>query len=281
MEALYLSKKALWISSSLSLVTVRQQTCGKVMFLHLSVILSTGSGLCPEGSQVQDGDSTPRPILKRTVRILLECILVTTRLAKRAKVMFLQACVTHSVQRRGGGAGGGEGGHQHQWSSTSPPDQVRMSTPSPPRTRSEHIPPPPRDQVRMSTPSPPGLGQNIYPLPPSGPGQNVYSLPPWTRSECLLPLPPVPGTRSEHLPPPPSLWTRSECLPPPPLDQVRMSTPSPPPPGLGQNIYPPLWTRSECLPPAPLWTRSECLPPPPPQTTRRRAVRILLECILV
>ena len=34
---------------------------------------------------------------------------VTARVAKRAKVMFSQACVTHSVQREGG-----RGGGQHQ-----------------------------------------------------------------------------------------------------------------------------------------------------------------------
>ena len=67
---------------------------------------------------------------------------------------------------------------------------------------------------------------------------------------------------------------------PPPRDQVRTSTPSPP--GPGQNIYPPPpRTRSEHLPPPlPPGTMSEHLPPPP-ETTRRRAVRILLECILV
>ena len=70
---------------------------------------------------------------------------------------------------------------------------------------------------------------------------------------------PPPGTRSEHLPPPPPPGPGQNIYPPPPRDQVRTSTP-PPPPG----------------------TRSEHLPPPlPPPTTRGRAVRILLECILV
>ena len=179
-------------------------------------------------------------------RNFCQAAVITARLAKRVKVMFLQACVTHSVERLGGG--GGKVVINTNGQPPSPPDQVRMSTPyCPPRTRSEHLPPRTSqniyplplslDQVRMSTPSSPtGLGQNIYP-------------PPWTRSECLT-LPPLdqvrmstppPGTRLEHLPLP--LWTRSECLPPPPC-------------GPGQNVY-------------------------PPQTTRRRAVRILLECILV
>ena len=107
--------------------------------------------------------------------------------------MFLQACVTHSVQWWGGG-----GGHQHQWSTTSPPLGPGQNV----------YPLPPWDQVRMSTPSPPpGPGQNVYPLPPLGPSTPMVN----------------------HLPPPPP-GTRSECLPPPPLwDQVRMSTPSPPP----------------------------------------------------
>ena len=97
---------------------------------------------------------------------------------------------------------------------------------------------------------PPGPGQNIY--PPRGPGQNIYPLPPRTRSEHLPPLPPGPG---QNIYPPPPPETRSEHLPPP--------------------IYPP--------PPPPPETRSEHLPPPPlpTETTRRRAVRILLECILV
>ena len=72
-----------------------------------------------------------------------------------------------------------------------------------------------------------------------------------------------------------------------------MSTPPPPHLRLGQNVYPPPpRTRSGCLPPPRPETWSECLPPPPrpgqdvyplppPETTRRRAVRILLECILV
>ena len=143
---------------------------------------------------------------------VLNPLLITARVAKRAKVMFLQACVTHSVQLQGGG-----GGRWHTKCNMGPGQNVYP----PPGTRSECLPP-----------------------PPLGPGQNVYPPPPGTRSECLSPPPPGPG---QNVYPPP---------PPPPWDQVRMSTPSPP------------GTRSECL-------------PPPPKTTRRRAVRILLECILV
>ena len=75
-----------------------QLSCGKVMFLHLSVILSKG-GVClsacwnrhPLGrnplGQTPPWTDTPTPsrrLLQRTVRILLECILV-----------FLKFCYYH------------------------------------------------------------------------------------------------------------------------------------------------------------------------------------------
>ena len=109
--------------------------------------------------------------------------------------------VCHSVTEPGGGGG-------------------RWATPKvyhlPPRTRSQHLPPPPPDQV--TTPlSPPG---DQVTTPPS--------LPPWDQVTT---------------PPPP----------PPPRDQIT----TPPPP------------------------RDQVTTPPPPGTMRRRAVRILLECILV
>ena len=106
--------------------------------------------------------------------------------------------------------------------------------------------------------------------PPSGQHLPLWTTPPSPRDQVTTPpslppgqhLPPSPGTRSQHLPPPPPpgpgfntsfpLW-----------DQV--TTPPPPPPG----------TRSQHLPP--LWTT----PPSPPMAMRRRAVRILLEYILV
>ena len=87
------------------------------------------------------------------------------------------------------------------------------------------------------------------PSPPPGPGHNTS--PPWDQVTTPPSLPrdqvttppslPTPGTRSQHLP---SLWT----TPPSPSRQHL------PPPG--QHL-------------------------PPPWTMRRRAVRILLECILV
>ena len=184
-----------------------------------SNLFTRGPTLSAIVHSVADAESSA--VGQRVVCVLLECFLVTARVAKRAKVMFSQAFVCPSP--RGGGrwhtkCNMGPGQNIYP----PPPGPGQNVYPLPPRTRSECLPP-----------APPGPGQNVYPLPP-GPGQNVYLLPPGTRSECL---PPPPGTRSECLPPPPG--TRSECLPPvpprpgqnvyslPPQDQVRMSTPSP------------------------------------------------------
>ena len=69
--------------------TVRQRSCGKVMFLHLSVILFTGGGVHPPGRHPLTDTpprqtlpspwaDTPPPLdtqpLQRTVHILLKCI---------------------------------------------------------------------------------------------------------------------------------------------------------------------------------------------------------------
>ena len=51
---------------TVKIFTVRNSNCGKVMFLHLSVILFTGGGRAWQ----------ERRPLQRTVCILLECILV-------------------------------------------------------------------------------------------------------------------------------------------------------------------------------------------------------------
>ena len=59
----------------------------------------------------------------------------TARVVKRAKVMFLQACVTHSVQQRGGGGGREECNTKGVW--TTPPS-----------------PPPPGPGDNTSLPSP-------------------------------------------------------------------------------------------------------------------------------
>ena len=65
-----------------------QRSCGKVMFLHVSVILFTGGGRQtplagrhplppPLGRHPRQADTTsPGLPLQSTVRILLECILV-------------------------------------------------------------------------------------------------------------------------------------------------------------------------------------------------------------
>ena len=39
--------------------TVRKRSCGKVMFLHLSVILSTGGGVCPSACWDTPHGQTP------------------------------------------------------------------------------------------------------------------------------------------------------------------------------------------------------------------------------
>ena len=102
---------------------------------------------------------------------------------------------------------------------------------------------------------------------------------------------PPPGTRSQHLPPPwdqvttppppgpghntPPSWDQATTPPPPPKTRSQHLPPSlPPPPGSGHN------TSLPSPPPGPGHNNS-LPPPPPPGTMRRRAVRILLECILV
>ena len=55
--------------------TIRNSSCGNVMFSQASVILSTGGGVSPR--QTPHGQtSSPRRPLQQTVRSLLECILV-------------------------------------------------------------------------------------------------------------------------------------------------------------------------------------------------------------
>ena len=72
----------------------------------------------------------------------------TARVAKRAKVMFSQACVTSTL-----GGGGGRGA-QHQWSTTSLPPSLppgpghNTSLPPHTRTRSQHLPLPPPGTMR-------------------------------------------------------------------------------------------------------------------------------------
>ena len=99
----------------------------------------------------------------------------TARVAKRAKVMFSQACVTHSVQLQGGGVTPGPGHN----TCPLPPDQVRLQHPPSPlpphQVRLQHppIPPPPQDQVRLQHPPPPplGPGQVTTPAPRRDCGQ--------------------------------------------------------------------------------------------------------------
>ena len=75
-----------WPSPSLSFtanIYRPQRSCGKVMILHLSVILSTGGVADPQGrhppGQIHPPGQTPPPdtVNKWAVHILLECILVS------------------------------------------------------------------------------------------------------------------------------------------------------------------------------------------------------------
>ena len=98
-------------------------------------------------------------------------IIITARVAKRAKVMFSQACVTHSVQQGGG-----------RWAT---PKVITPSPPPPPGTRWQHLPPLPGTRWQHLPSSPRTRWQH---LPPS----------PGTRWQHL---PPPPGTRWQYLPP--------------------------------------------------------------------------------
>ena len=98
------------------LITVRKRSCGKVMFVHLSVILSTG-GVCrhPSRRQTPPRQTSPRqtPLpgkispwqtpppprrpLQPKVRILLECILVADAynpLARQICISSIWWCLT-------------------------------------------------------------------------------------------------------------------------------------------------------------------------------------------
>ena len=126
------------------LLGLNKRSCGKVMFLHLSVILFTGGslfrgfsvqgGLCPgvslsrgvsvqwvsvqgwqgvsvQGWQgggggrcsVQEGSlswRSPGMMEERTVRILLECILVSKMFIHKIKVLFLEFHFKYTFYKR-------------------------------------------------------------------------------------------------------------------------------------------------------------------------------------
>ena len=170
------------------------------------------------------------------------CCIFTARVAKRAKVMFLQACVTHSVQQRGGG-GGSEtpkvsGQHlpppprDEVTTPPSPPwDQVTTPPSPPPGNRSQHLPPSPPGTGHNTSlpPSPLGTGHNTTLLP--GPGHNTSPPPPGPGHNTS---PPPPRTRSQHLPSP-----RDQLTTPPSPPRAQITTPPSPPPGHRSQHHPP------------------------------------------
>ena len=138
------------------------------------------------------------------------------------------------------------------------------SLPPLPGHRSQHLPPqgtghntslPPGNRSQHRPPSPLGTGHNTS---PQGTGHNT-SLPPWAQVTT----------------PPPS--PRAQVTTPPPSPRAQVTTPPSP---WAQVTTPPPSPRAQVTtPPSPPGHRSQHLPPP--KTMRRRAVCILLECILV
>ena len=121
----------------------------------------------------------------RSVRILLQCILVTARVAK---VIISQACVTSTPGGRV--FGGVDQGPGHN---TPPRDLV--TTPPSPGTRSQHLPP----SGTWSQHLPPPSGTWSQHLPPSGTWWQ--HLPPSPLQDMVTTPPSPSGTWSQHLPP--------------------------------------------------------------------------------
>ena len=73
-----------------TVITIRKRSCGKIMSLHLSVILFTGGRCRPLlGRQPPQADiPRTRWPLQRMVRILLECILVLNCLLRPRSLRF-------------------------------------------------------------------------------------------------------------------------------------------------------------------------------------------------
>ena len=135
----------------MSVITARKRSCGKVMFLHLCVILfmgvgfpacttehmtkvifsqvsvilltgGMGRGVCSQGVSTPGGCvcSHRWGLVLWAARILLECILVTVYNSSCGKVMFPQVCVKNSVHWGGGGVhpppdGRGSGRYASYW----------------------------------------------------------------------------------------------------------------------------------------------------------------------
>ena len=81
-----------FLSTFFFLLPCVNEAWGKVMFLPPVCFLVHGGGVHGRGTCVAGGGQK-MPVTKCEVCIILECILVTARVAKRAKVMFSQASV--------------------------------------------------------------------------------------------------------------------------------------------------------------------------------------------
>ena len=148
------------------IITARQQCCRRVMFLVTSVILfrdhypwCISIGTPFSSTSHPTGIDFGRRLLKyvclakRASCTLLECFLVTARVAKRAKVIFSKMCVTHFVHGGSGCPGQrgvgcwvrGADGLIGAGCLTTPP-----TTPTHPQ---QHLPPTPLSP--HSTPTPP------------------------------------------------------------------------------------------------------------------------------
>ena len=121
-------------------------------------MLVTGDARCNRRDPVYSTSEIVRLAITSIKFNIYQIYLVTARVAK---VMFSQACVTHSVQRRGGGEVGNTKGHNtsplpvpgHN-TSPPPPGPGHNTSPPPSRTRSQHLPP---DYAQAGSTHPTGM----------------------------------------------------------------------------------------------------------------------------
>ena len=129
---------------------------------------------------------------------------ITARVAKRAKVMFSQACVTSPDN-----------------TSSPPPPRDHVATPPSPSLGPGHNTSLPLARVKGHNTSLPPWDQVTTPPPCPGSKVTTPTSPPW--DQVITPPSDPSGTRSQHLPPPwdqvttfssPSLWDQVTTIPP-------------------------------------------------------------------